>query len=879
MDTQPPSSATRPGTPGLDIFKIAGKSISGYVPSLKTGDDRQVRQPYTSTLEQRLLLYLEYHPHVRFYQRGDVSPDFAQARHLNTPLGAPYRISYVYEGKPHDYLPDFVGTLCDGGLLIAEAGVESKKREAQPLAKAEAARRLAQLKGGVYWIGTDQNLSLKRHRNLQFLHIRREPFRTYGEIATALLAFWSWGEMYSINELMHRFGSHWSDMEVEAAVWKLAADAAAEGRLVVDLGEVELSLSTPLALLDPSFPPLLPAVLPSSLEEAESQESSLHPQETGDDGLLDLQGVMPGPTFDAFELEEEERTRFYRNLHAATEVLSGKKLRHVASAYEMAPATLSRLVHRVKELGQIACVPYGAYHRDAALHPEFQQLIRKLYTHPLRPSIMAVYEDVRMTRLAQELSEREGRLVQGPTYRQVQYFLKGMAQEAKVAQARSGLKHPPHERLSSQSFVLSIPYPALICQVDEHTLDLLVVTPDGAAMTRRVHGAVLVCVKTAAILGAILSLDSLKEEDYMRLLKQALEPKERLVALYECEHRWPCYGKPAVIFHDRGKIFTSERATQVVVDRLKITTEQAPPFAPSAKGTVEALFTWTTRKFEHRLAGTTKATLRDRGAYDSVREAQKAGITLDILEKLFIQAIVDGYMQEWNDLRRQTPIALWEDAAQQRGIPRYLGSQDDLKLLLMKAVNRKNLATGRYAIRHGELSFLGRRYTSPGLLDRLRGREIDIYFDRRDISVIYLFLEGELVGEAYCTEFLHRRVSIWEANAERRTDTLQAKEATARSLKNRQHIQQEAQASRRIHTLETRRLEKQRQLDLQRPEIHPAHVQAHLQAHAHEQPPPSSRPQRAVMLPPAVPEDDPEGRPIVHLPVRKRRRDDDASPI
>src|SRR2546430_14608891 len=162
---------------------------------------------------------------------------------------------------------------------------------------------------------------------------------------------------------------------------------------------------------------------------------------------------------------------------------------------------------------------------------------------------------------------------------------------------------------------------------------------------------------------------------------------------------------PAVIFHDRGKIFTSERATQVVVDRLKITTERAPPFAPSAKGTVEALFTWTTRKFEHRLAGTTKATPKDRAAYDSVREALKAGITFDVLEKLFIQSIVDGYMQEWNELRRQTPLTLWEQAVSKTGIPRFMGSQDDLKLLLMKAANRKNPATGRYAIRQERLSF------------------------------------------------------------------------------------------------------------------------------------------------------------------------------
>ncbi len=42
----------------------------------------------------------------------------------------------------------------------------------------------------------------------------------------------------------------------------------------------------------------------------------------------------------------------------------------------------------------------------------------------------------------------------------------------------------------------------------------------------------------------------------MRLLKMALEPKDRLVLQAGCQHSWPCWGKPAVVFHDRGKIFT-----------------------------------------------------------------------------------------------------------------------------------------------------------------------------------------------------------------------------------------------------------------------------------------------------------------------------------
>ncbi len=877
METQQ-TSPTRPGTPGLDVFKIAGRSISGFVHSFKTGDSRRVRQPFTSRLEEQLCLFLEYHPHVRFYQRGDASPACATAYGLVTNLGTPYRINYVFEGKPHEYLPDFVGTLCDGGLLIAEAGRESEKSQGKALVKAEAARRLALLKGGVYWLGIETHLSERRHQNWLYLHARRQPFATFAEISAALFQAWPYGDLRCVSELVHTFGPHWSEAEVEATVWKLVGDAAAEGRLLVDLAEVELSRATLLALLAADTSPILPDPLPSELIGPVAGDASFPPEAEDEDLVLDPHVGITGPTFDASVLATtEEQAHFHRNLAAVTAVLAGMGIRGAATAYGMATSTLSRLVRRTKKLGQIACVPYATYHRDRALHPDFRALIRKLYMQPFRPTVMAICEDIRLKQLAEELSSRENTPISVPTYHQVYGFVKSIAQEIPVKEARSGLKHAPRERMSAKSFVLSIPYPAHICQVDEHTMDLLVVASDGTVITRRVHGAVLICVKTAAILAAVLSLDSLREEDYMRLVKMAIEPKDRWTALYDCQHSWPCFGKPAVIFHDRGKIFTSERATQVLVDRLGIVTEQAPPYAPSAKGTVEALFTWVTRKFTHRLPGTTKSTSADRGTYDSRGEAEKAGITLDVLEKWFIQAIVDAYMQEWDRERRGRRTTLWEESVQKMGVARYLGSPDDLKLLLMKAVNRKNPVTGRYAISpYRGLSFLGYRYVSPGLLDRLRGREIDIYFDRRDISVIYLFEEGELRGEAYCTELLGERLSIWEAQARRKSDTEQAKEASMMSLSTRQRIQQEAGSGKKALALETRRLEQQRQLDQQRADIHPEPVQTALHILAHQQevsPVPASSP--TGLLPKAEPSDEAETAPVVHLQIRKRSGHDD----
>jgi hypothetical protein len=87
-----------------------------------------------------------------------------------------------------------------------------------------------------------------------------------------------------------------------------------------------------------------------------------------------------------------------------------------------------------------------------------------------------------------------------------------------------------------------------------------------------------------------------------------------------------------------------------------------------------------------------------------------------------------------------------------------------------KAQNRVTPHHG-YRVQNGNrLSCQGRWYVCPGLLSRLRGREFEVYYDRRDVGVLYLFVSGEYVGEAYCPQFMGGRVSEWEAKAMRKHD-------------------------------------------------------------------------------------------------------------
>src|SRR6202043_2600904 len=202
------------GIRGVDLFKIAGESISGWIPSWKLGGPKPSRQPFCSLMEERLLMFLEYHPQVVWYGRGDISPAFASTYNITTPLTTPFAINYLFDGNAHVYLPDAIGQLQDGSLFIAEAGMAQEKRRERNQAKAEAARKGASQQGGVFWIGTETTLLPQRHANLVFLHARRQPFPSFQELAEALQVVWPWGEAATSQEIVERLGERWSPAEI-----------------------------------------------------------------------------------------------------------------------------------------------------------------------------------------------------------------------------------------------------------------------------------------------------------------------------------------------------------------------------------------------------------------------------------------------------------------------------------------------------------------------------------------------------------------------------------------------------------------------------------------------------------------------------------------
>src|SRR5438309_7867944 len=91
------------GIRGVDLFKIANESISGWIPSWKLGGQKPSRQPFCSLMEERLLWFWGSHPQWFWFGRVDSIRPFAQTKTFLTRSTTQYPITYLFKGMPNVY--------------------------------------------------------------------------------------------------------------------------------------------------------------------------------------------------------------------------------------------------------------------------------------------------------------------------------------------------------------------------------------------------------------------------------------------------------------------------------------------------------------------------------------------------------------------------------------------------------------------------------------------------------------------------------------------------------------------------------------------------------------------------------------------------------
>jgi hypothetical protein len=209
------------------------------------------------------------------------------------------------------------------------------------------------------------------------------------------------------------------------------------------------------------------------------------------------------------------------------------------------------------------------------------------------------------------------------------------------------------------------------------------------------------------------------------------------------QSEWPARGLPQILLADRGELVGP--IGEKLVSYISLQIENAPTGRGDAKSIVEQQFRIINTKIKHWLPAAVKKEFRERGERDYRLDA-----TLDIEEFtriiiLFVieynANILNNYpmKQEMiNEGVRPIPNELWE-----WGIRNITGSlrrvpEDLLKVSLMRSA--------RASITEGGIKFNGLYYDNKSAdlnnwyeLARIQGiSSIDIYYDNRDITNIYL---------------------------------------------------------------------------------------------------------------------------------------------
>lgn len=814
---EPDGSRITTGEPGIDIVRIGRASILSWYRSFKGPEGGNPLVPCLTNQEYRLGLFLEYHPRVRYYQRADVKKTFVEAHGLNYELSVPFEIPYVFQGERHVYLPDFVGVLDDGTLFIGEAGLQAYKLRPEALAKAAAARDFALAQGGQYWIGTERAISDARMYSLELLHARRIVHGEPVDLAEALRPHLV-DRTTSIGDVVDEVESFPHDL-VEAVAWRMTAEACAEGRLVADLDNWAIERSTPIRVLSVAKPMLLPPELPSDL-------SDRHSSPTDGDEVGHAVDDLVGDTIDADSIPDaKKRAVFMRNVAICAAATAGATAQELAAAHGITTRTVRTVLSRRRRLGESGLIPNGSYSRPDRVDIAYREAIARLLRGRKPMSVVAIWQSPELGACERSIARLRGEISPRPTLNQVRRVVRQL-KAGGILHERAEGRRPRRWAGGKASYVHLIPQPAMLCEVDEHYFDLLV--PLGQLGVTRLYGAAMVDVKTGCVMAAVLSPSQLTEEDYMRLLKMAMEPKDALKARYGFENDWPCTAKPGTIASDNGLIFVSERARDVIARRLNIRQAAMPPEAPSAKGVVESIFMFMTRRFAHRLPGATFGNTARRGSYDSGKAARKADLTFEKVESLFYRSLVDGYLQGFDQLRQTRRVTGWLEAVERFGAPQFTGSPDELKLLLMKAANRRR-KDGRYEVKHGGINFQGLWYRAgtDDLTRRLRGRFVELYYDRRDIVSLYVAIDGAIVGTVHAGALLRfGRISEWEWKALKKSLGPERMESEAAADRALMAIYEEASKPRRERQASAKRAVRARVHDAQIEEIHPADVLA-----------------------------------------------------
>jgi putative transposase len=247
-------------------------------------------------------------------------------------------------------------------------------------------------------------------------------------------------------------------------------------------------------------------------------------------------------------------------------------------------------------------------------------------------------------------------------------------------------------------------------ELDHTSIDLLVI----CKLTRLILGRPWITLAidrcSRMVVGFYLSFHSPSATSVLYCLRQSILPKDDLLAKFPgVVGPWPARGIPVSMTFDNGPDLHANAVDSVALE-MGVELHYTGAGHPELKGGIERLIGTVSRDLMHKLPGTTFANPKQRGDYDSEKEA---AIDLETLTEILIRWIVDVYHKTpHRGLMGRTPLEAWQLGEAERVIelPAY---PRQLDIIVGHVANRR--------IFHYGVDYDNLRYNSP-LLQSIRHR-------------------------------------------------------------------------------------------------------------------------------------------------------------
>lgn len=371
--------------------------------------------------------------------------------------------------------------------------------------------------------------------------------------------------------------------------------------------------------------------------------------------------------------------------------------------------------------------------------------LTRYYLVPERPSFLRIWDEIR--------KECDAKGFQPPTRRTVKRRLDAMNQREVVAK-RYGADEAS-QQFAARPGSLDVVAPLSVVQIDHTKADVILVDHVDRQPLARPYLTMAIDVATRMVLGVYVSFDEPSVLSVALCLDHCVRPKIVHVPGTLDELTWPTAGIPKAIHVDNAQEFHS-KAFKSACEDWGIEISYRPKGGKHYGGHVERLI-GTTMGAVHVLPGTTQSSVKDKGDYDS---AKNAALTLAEFEEWLCLEVCRYHNTTHRALGR-TPLAAWSDLGGDTAGRQVV----DVEAFRASFMPFEWRTVGRTGITLFKVQYWSDAFTS--LIGQGRGK-VQVRYDPRNLSKIWVQVDdGRMIMAPY-RNLSHPDISLWESRRARK---------------------------------------------------------------------------------------------------------------